>query len=236
MIDLRRGKWERALRDVSFVDSVITDPPYGEATHEANSERTTRNDNSQESARQIDYEPWTPRIVRRFVKHWSPRCRGWFVVMTSHDLALAYAEALEAAGRYVFAPLPFVSVGSRVRLVGDGPSSWTDWVIVARPRSKEYAAWGTLPGAYIVPPGHTERGDKGVMGGKPVWLMRALIRDYTRAGDVVCDPCAGDATTLIAADIEGRQGLGAEMDKLTHRRALERIGRGYTPDLFAGIE
>jgi len=41
-----------------------------------------------------------------------------------------------------------------------------------------------------------------IIGGKPMWLMRALVRDYSRPGNLVCDPCAGGATTLIAAAIE----------------------------------
>ncbi len=79
MIDLRLGDWKKALADVETVDAIICDPPYGARTHD----------------------------VKAFVKSWSPRCSGWFVAMTSHDLLPVYAAALEAAGRYVFAPLPF---------------------------------------------------------------------------------------------------------------------------------
>ena len=234
-VNLRLGRYQRALRDVRYVDAVICDPPYGEATHAANTERSLKA--ADDSARRaIAYAHWTPAQARSFVKHWVPRCRGWFVVMTSHDLVSAYTEALERAGRYVFAPLPYVAVGSRVRLSGDGPSSWTDWIVVARPKTTDFARWGTLPGAYIVPPGHTERGEKDLAGGKPLWLMRALVRDYTRRGDLVCDPCAGAATTLIAAAIEDRKTIGAECDKSTYDAARRRIGYGYTPDLFAGLE
>lgn len=231
---LRRGKWQRVLSDVHTVDALIADPPYGAATHAAN--RFEGTNDASEGRRSIGYDHWTPANVKRFVAWWAPRCRGWFVVMTSHDLLPVYRKALEAQDRYVFAPLPFVAVGSRVRLAGDGPSSWTDWIIVARPKTATFSRWGTLPGAYIVPPGHTERGEKDLVGGKPVWLMRALVRDYSRAGDLVCDPCAGAATTLIAAAIEGRRSIGAEVDKATHREALKRIGRGYTPDLFSSLE
>jgi site-specific DNA-methyltransferase (adenine-specific) len=62
-----------------------------------------------------------------------------------------------------------------------------------------------------------------VVGSKPLWLMRAIVRDYSRPGDVVCDPCAGGATTLIASVIEGRQAIGSELDPATHAKALNRI-------------
>ena len=71
-----------------------------------------------------------------------------------------------------------------------------------------------------------------VAGGKPLWLMRAIIRDYTRPGDLVCDPCAGGGTTLLAAAIEGRRAIGAEMNPDTHSKATARIAAGYTPNML----
>jgi len=85
--------------------------------------------------------------------------------------------------------------------------------------------WGTLPGAYQ---GAPDRG--GHIGGKPLWLMNAIIRDYSRPGDLICDPCAGGGTTLIAAASQGRKAIGAEMDPVTHAKAMRRIEAGYTPD------
>ena len=62
--------------------------------------------------------------------------------------------------------------------------------------------------------------------------MRALVRDYSRPGDLVCDPCAGGATTLIAAALEGRRAIGAELDPETYALACARIERtALTPPL-----
>lgn len=121
--------------------------------------------------------------------------------MTDYTLAPAIAKCLESCGRYVFAPLPFYSPGSRVRLSGDGPSSWTDWIIVARTSAQH--RWGTLPGGYMAN-GSAWR-DKQHMGGKPTMLMRELIKDYTRVGDLVLDPFAGSGTTGISAFYEDRR-------------------------------
>ena len=71
-----------------------------------------------------------------------------------------------------------------------------------------------------------------VVGGKPLDLMRAIVRDYSRPGDLICDPCAGGATTLLAAAMEGRRAVGAEIDHETYAKASARIARGYTPPLF----
>lgn len=239
--DLRLGRWQDALDGVEC-DALITDPPYSERTHSNYSPRTSVLTACARDARwaanggerqTINYSAWTPRDVRAFVRSWSPRTRGWFVSLTDDVLAPVFAEALEAEGRYVFAPLPIVETGSRVRLTGDGPSSWTCWMVVARPRTPEFVRWGTLPGAYL----GSGKGDRQHIGGKDSGIMRAIVRDYSRPGDLVCDPCAGAGTTLLAARMEGRRSIGAEMDPATHAKAMARlahmpVGTERQPALF----
>lgn len=245
MIDLRLGRWQEALADVGEVDAVITDPPYSARTHEG--QRHGRKDarycdpsvNPILSARGIEYAPMTPDGVIDFVRLWSPRARGWFVAFTSHDLAPLYAAALEDMGRYVFAPIACVQHAMNVRLAGDGPANWTTWLVVARPRSG-FPRSGALPGAYVGPShdvgeNSLDRSKRAVPGGKPLWLMQAIVRDYSRPGDLICDPCAGGATTLIAAAMEGRRAVGSEMDPKTYALAQARIARGHTPDMFSGV-
>jgi len=242
MIDLRLGRWQDTLADVTTCDAVICDPPYSARTHEGHDGSTdvraktgwTRADgyfekpsNPGSTRRSINYTTLTPDDVRSFVDSWAPRCRGWFVAFTSHDLVPDYTAALEAHDRYVFAPLPFFSPGSRVRLSGDGPSSWTCWIVVARPRAAPYAKWGTLPGGYAGTSPPCE-----VVGGKPEWLMRAIVRDYSRPGDLIVDPFCGSGTTALAAASEGRRCITSEELPAHHEIARKRIARGYTPDLF----
>jgi site-specific DNA-methyltransferase (adenine-specific) len=232
-MDLRLGRWEDVLTGVEC-DALICDPPYSERTHKGHDAgvAATRNGRVDVAVRRdLGYLPWTDADVDGLVRFWHPRTRGWIVLIVDHVLARAAEGALASVGRYVFAPLPFVEVGRGVRLAGDGPSSWTCWVVVARPRTVEMARWGTLSGAYI---GRTA--SNGVragrrMGGKPLDLMRAIVRDYSRPGDLVCDPCAGGGTTLRAAVAEGRRAVGAEMDPETWRRATQ----GGDAPLLAGV-
>jgi len=224
VIDLRLGRWEDVLADVGEVDAVITDPPYSERTHSGH------DDGGRDGAhrRPIAYERWDACDMRALVKHWAARAAGWIVVLSDSEQCSLYRRSLEGAGLCGFQPVPCVMPGMTVRLAGDGPSSWSIYANVGRPRTKAMATWGTLPGAYIVPP---ERAMT-VAGGKPLWLMRAIIRDYTRPGDLVCDPCAGGGTTLLAAAIEGRRAIGAEMDPDTHAKATARLAAGYTPNML----
>lgn len=204
---------------------MITDPPYSEETH--------RGHNSGRSGdggfrRGIGYDFWTEDDVREFVQAFSARTAGWIVAFTDDVLAPAWKRAFIDAGRYPFAPLPFVEPGSRVRLRGDGPSSWTCWIVAARPKTKEMAGWGTLRGAYVAPPGTRERikvpgTGRSPVGHKSQWVMRSLVTDYSRPGDLVVDPCAGGGSTLLAALAEGRRALGAESDPGRHEFARQRL-------------
>lgn len=233
-IDLRCGRWQDVLADVTC-DALIADPPYGERTHGGQRHgRYDSYDDHKLNSRGLNYERWTLDDVTEFVQTWSPRVSGWFCAFTSHDLAPAYMDAFEECGRYVFAPVACVQHAMNIRLAGDGPSNWTTWLIVARPRTMH--AWGTLPGAYVGSPldvgENTITRKRIVPGGKPLWLMQRLVNDYSRPGDLICDPCAGGATTLLAAAIEGRRAVGSEMDPVTHAKAIKRIAKGYTPVMF----
>lgn len=223
-MNLHLGRWQDVLADVTC-DAVITDPPYGGRTHMGHNDAaaSTVAFTGEATRTNLAYHHWTPDDVREFVASWAPRCRGWLCAMTSHDLVPAYEAALGAFGRFTFAPLPIIQ--KRPRLVGDGPSSWTVYLVVSRPRGAPFSTWGCLPGAYF---SHTEQ-NSAVAGAKPLSLMRSIVRDYSRPGDLVCDPCAGGGTTLLAALTEGRRAVGAELDPITHAAAQIRLDRGYTP-------
>lgn len=207
---------------------LISDPPFSDVTHVGHNSAEDGVDGCHR--RGISYEWFTPADVQEFVEKLSPRVRGWFVVFTDDELAPVWKAALWKAGRYVFAPLPFVEKGSRVRRRGDGPSCWTNWIIVARPRNAEFASWGTLDGAYVAPLGTRERLKipglaRGLVGHKSQWVMRSLVRDYSQPGDRIIDPCMGGGSTLIAAIAEGRMGVGIEMNEASFAIAQWRTER-----------
>lgn len=227
-------------------DAVIVDAPYSQKTHSGHDGGTDDANGvvqrpevrgnlaryklglHQPLRRHLSYTPWGAGDVFAFVVRWAPITRGWFCSITDDVLAPIWAQAFESVNRYAFAPLPFVAPGSRVRLTGDGPSAWTTWIVVARPRTPEYVRWGTLPGAYVLPEG--EGGALPVVGGKPAWLLERLICDYTRPNDLAVDPCCGAGTLAVAAIRHGRRAivgdskpehaeLAAEWIRNPHRKA-----------------
>ncbi len=58
---------------------------------------------------------------------------------------------------------------------------------------------------------------------KPLALYERLIRVSSNEGDVVCDPFAGCATTLVAAEKLQRQWVGMDIWKDAHRLVVERL-------------
>lgn len=209
------------LPHLPMVDHVITDPPYSERTHKGHDASAAGHlgfGKDGADRQSLGYQALSTHDVSVLSDLFYLKCDGWIVWMTDHHLAPSIQASLEAAGRYVFAPLPFYAPGSRVRLSGDGPSSWTIWIVVAR--TAKQARWGTLPGGYVAEEGWRDRIH---MGGKPLKLMTSLIGDYSREGDTILDPFMGSGTTLEAAKLMGRKAIGIELNEAHCETAANRL-------------
>ena len=235
--ELRLGAWQDVLADVEC-DLLCVDAPYSDTTHrghDASVSRAARDANTDKSERRpIDYASLTAEQAAEWGARMSEMARGWICALTDHHLAPAWTAGMEVAGRYAFAPLPAIEHGGRFRPGGDGPAGVTAQLVVARPRSTadgRFPYWGSLPGYYVC-----RRERKAVIGGKPLAMMRAIVCDYSRAGDVVCDPCAGAATTLVAAVETGRTAIGAEMDPATFILAARRLRAARYRPMLPGLE
>ncbi len=215
LADLRRGHYRHALADVGACHAIITDPPYSARTHAGF--------RSGDPGSTVAYPPITRPRVNAAVRDLARLRPDWWVVFGDHVSWQWWAAALARIELYVFAPVIWIG-GRRPRLTGEGPSSDAEYLCVARRRAR--VAPGSRPGHYLTPP---ERASE-LVGQKPVALMRALVRDYTRPGDVIVDPFAGSGTTLLAARLEGRHAYGAERDPTTAALARARLEAPYTPD------
>lgn len=218
MWDLRLGDWREALADVEQVDAVICDPPFSARTHAG--QRT----GSSTRKSTLVYEGIDRQWVESFVGSWAPRCRWWFIIWSDHTAQRWWEESLSAAGWYVFAPVIWLRENPPPRLAGDGPTSAADYLTIARPRVRlPSTRAGSRPGYYRSPRYSSHDGPRAHPGGKDLNMTRALVRDYTLAGDLIVDPCSGGGTTLLAAVQEGRRAVGAEIDPSTHALATERL-------------
>lgn len=67
---------------------------------------------------------------------------------------------------------------------------------------------------------------------KPVKLLETLIEIFTDKGEVVIDPCAGSATTLLAASQLDRRSYGFEIKKNFYKEAKEKVLSKIQKKLF----
>ena len=224
-IELRHGAWQDVLADVEQVDALIFDAPYSSRTHQGfNRMRTWDHERLAIQYAWIDADD-----VDAFMQAWSTRCAGWLVSMTDDELSIRWKHAAESSGRYAFPRVVWIDTHRNVRMGGDGPASAAIDICASRPKARRFQSWGSLPGYYFGP-GQTKRSL--VRGAKPLWLMRALVRDYSKPGDLVCDPFSGSGTTARACQLEGRRFIGAEVNRETYEAALERISQPFTASMF----
>lgn len=209
------GDCMEILPTLETVDSVIADPPYSARTHAGH-------DAAGAGRKELGYSFLSGEAVRDLCVLYAQKSSGWIVWMTDHTLAPHIERTLALVQRYVFAPLPYFHPGRSVRLTGDGPSSWTDWIVVARTAAQH--KWGTLPGGYVAGPGWD---DKARMGGKPTALMDALVRDYSRRGQTVLDSHMGAGTTGVACMRSGRKFVGIEVDPEAFELSCRRVEQAW---------
>lgn len=229
--ELRLGDWREVMADVEC-DVLLTDPPYSDRVHAG--QRT----GSSTRKTTLHYSSIDEAYCSAFVESWAPRTRHWAVTFSDHLAATWWERAWLAAGWYVFAPVIWLRTCPTPRLAGDGPTSAADYLTVAsaeppdddevlylsvaRPRRRlQQARIGSRPGFYA------HKGNDGREnphpGSKGLDPMRRLVRDYSLPGDVIADPHAGSGTTLAAAGMEGRFGVGCEAVDATFEIARKRL-------------
>jgi len=57
----------------------------------------------------------------------------------------------------------------------------------------------------------------------PLWLPKMIIQKFSQSGDIIYDPFLGSGTTLVAAKMLGRNGIGTEINEKYASIATERI-------------
>lgn len=208
------GDCREILPTLGGVDHIITDPPYSDRTHENHDDASHRRHGRSELA----YSSLSHTDAESLAADFHKSSKGWIVWLTDFELANTIRHSLAVLGRTTFVPLPYYHPGRSIRMAGDGPSSWTDLVVVAR--TKAQSNWGTLRGGYVANEGWN---DKERMGGKPTRLMQLIVSDYSRPNELVCDPFMGAGTTGVACAKEGRRFIGIEIDPEAFETSCRRI-------------
>lgn len=194
------------------VDVVVTDPPYGVNRSEgfercsggAGFARPTR---QQIIARRGYTDTWdveraAPALMQAVLRL-APRALIWG--------GQFYTDVLPVGGHWV--------VWDKVQSMptfGDCELAWTN--MPRQSVKKVVVEWNGLLGKEETRWHPTQ---------KPLKLLRWVIREYSRVGEVICDPFAGSFTTGVACAELGRGFIGVERERKYFDLGCQRITDAY---------
>ncbi len=215
-----------ALPDKS-VDHVITDPPYDARTHE--NAKT-----SKDGGGRLDI-PFEPLSCLSFVAELLRVARQWVVCFCALEQLGAYRDS--AAENWVRAGIWNRQAGTAFARA-DRPYQGAEGIAIMSAAKKKIFPAGARRAVWE---STTERDRlRAHPTAKPIALMRELVADFTRSGDLILDPFAGSGTTGVAAlhDSDGRGGRRVvlverepEWAKLCEERlAADSLAAGFLPN------
>ena len=101
----------------------------------------------------------------------------------------------------------------------------TEYLIFARGKGvKLYGTYDTKRKWYVSLLNTDDKKRYGHPTIKPLNIIKNLITNSSKGGDIVLDPFMGSGTTAVAAKILGRHYIGFEIDPEYHRIAEKRVG------------
>lgn len=209
------------------VDHVVTDPPYTSRVEFGYRSGTDVKRKNRTTARKmtIPYGAVSPNDVTMLAAEFHRIATYWILCFNDHVGWQWFSDELDAMGRYVFAPVVWVKGNPAPRFQGDGPCDACEYLVVSRPK-KKFPSIGSLPGVYQFN-GVSSLADEclGLVGQKPLSLMKQIISDYTNVGDSILEPFLGTGTTLRAAKDLGRRAIGIELEEKYCEIAARRMSQ-----------
>lgn len=131
------------------------------------------------------------------------------LVFSANPAAATFTPLYQAGESYI----PQARPASTSRLYGQG--------YALREREEREYRFGSSVLYHARPPASPDRHPTE----KPVALLRDLLEMYSRPDDLVLDPFAGRASTLVAALQMGRRAIGFELDSQFYAQAQERLSQ-----------
>ena len=206
------------------VDLLLTDPPYGISnayTCEGQVPRRLRKNGSDFIMPKGHFGDWDgPIEPREWTDAVLPKVGGWAVMFCAQAQIGEYSDILKAhkfnaVGTLVWQKTNPVPFNHKYKPI----NAWEALVIGKRPRTKfnGNVVHNVFQCKSPSPQQRIHRTQK------PLPLVEEFVRLFSDAGDLVFDPFAGSATTLIAALGLGRQVLAYEKDPTIFQMACDRI-------------
>lgn len=228
-VNLYCGDCREILPSIEGIRHVITDPPYEDELHAAIG-KIRRND-GREMIQDLGFAGINASRVE-IAEHLVKAASGWCIVFTLAEGVRAWRDPMQAAGAKWDTTLAWIKPDASPRFNGQGAARGFECAVTAW-CGPGYRSWnaGGKRGVYTHCVNTGRQGEHPTE--KPLPLMVELLRDYTKAGELVCDPFCGSGTTGIAAVKTGRQFVGIEKDQKWFDLSRRRIEAALKqPDFF----
>jgi len=203
-VEVYCGDMLSILPTLGPVDHIISDPPYEDELHSAIG-RIRRTD-GREMIADLGFagvNASRSAIAAACVKASS----GWLILFTLAEGVRAWRDDIQAAGGKWDTCLAWVKPDASPRFNGQGAARGFENAVTAW-CGKGYRSWnsGGKRGVYTHLVNYQRQGEHPTE--KPVPLMEELVLDFTKPGQLICDPFAGSGTTGVAAVKCGRRFVG----------------------------
>lgn len=202
----------KVLPDLGPVDHVCSDPPYEQSLHNTKNKASNhvRRDGGT-LGRPLDFEG-VDDIREDVVRLCGDVCQGWFLVFCTIEGVGKWADAINASPMKYKRGCLWVKPDSMPQMNGQGPAQGAECFVTAWCGSG-FAKWnaGGKRGVYTHLTNPPDR-HGGHPTEKPWRLMRDIILDFTKPGQVILDPFAGGGTTAVACALTGRKSISIEVN------------------------
>lgn len=204
------------------VDHFISDLPYEAITHAAKNAGAVGRTDGGVDLKALDFDA-VDAIRGDVVRLAADLTRGWFIAFCTSEGVRPWADEINASPMRYKRACGWVKPDATPQLNGQGPAAWGEFFVAAW-AGTGHARWnaGGKRGVYT----HLTNGP-GRTGGhpteKPWLLMRDILHDFTRPGEMVLDPFMGSGTTLVAALRTGRRAVGVEVNPDYFELAVARV-------------
>jgi len=219
--DCLRGLMELPDRSV---DHVLSDPPYEAEAH--TKQRRTK-ETGAEFAKVVEcplnFAPISGAERVQIAREMGRIARRWVIVFCQAEAVQAWREALQDGGLVYKRACVWIKPDAMPQLTGDRPGMGYESIVVAHTPGRSVWNGGGRVGVYEFNKNRSDLERTGHPTQKPLALMEALVRDFTDAGDLVCDPYSGSGTTGVACRRLGRSFVGWEVSPDYHAMALQRL-------------
>lgn len=199
------------------VDHVIADPPYEKEAHTRARRTRQRGGGPLSENYEIPFDPISEDERFRFGAAIRAACRGWSIIFCQVEAVGLWREAI-GSDRYMRC-CAWVKPDSTPQLSGDRPAQGFEsfvchWHGGGRSRWNARGKRGIYTHCTNENAGraNAQRGrptGKEHPTQKPLALMRDIVQDFTREGDLVADPFAGAGTTGLACLMPDQYGIEA---------------------------